>query len=254
MRSRLVACLALAAAGALLLCGAVPAGAACGGVQRAQAHKKHKRYRAPLVVGDSVVLGAMRQLAAVGYEVDTRGCRQFSEGVAVLRRRRHTHSLPHFAVIALGANWVITRREVHQAMRIMGRKRMLGLMTPRELGGGSGSDARLLRDEGRRHPKRIKVLDWVTYSAGHGSWFAGDGLHLGPGGARGMARLYRRALRYAAPPHHKPRPKRPPPPPPAPSPEPPPAPAAGAAYSRMWPARSLLTISSAAIAAPAGDR
>jgi hypothetical protein len=217
--------LALAATLAISVVVASAAEAACGGVEHAKPHKKHKRFRAPLAIGDSVMLGAMPELTRAGYEVDTRGCRQFSEGVGVLRRRRHTHSLPRLAVIALGANWVITRREVHQAMRIMGRRRVLGLVTPRELGGGSGGDARLVRSEGRRHPKRIKVLDWVSYSAGHGGWFAGDGLHLGPAGARGFARLFRRDLRFAKPPPRKKHRPQPPPPPPVPPPQPPPQPA-----------------------------
>jgi hypothetical protein len=222
-----------------------------------KALKKHKRFRAPLAIGDSVMLGAMRQIAGVGYEVNVRGCRQFSEGVDILSRRRHSHSLPHLVVIHLGANWVITRKEVHQALRIMGHRRVLGLVTPRELGGGSGSDASLVRSEGKRHPKRVKVLDWVKYSAGRG-WFGGDGLHLGPSGARGLARLLRRALRYEAPPRPKrPRKQEPPPPPPQPTPPPvpapPPEPQTGT-YSTSWPFRSLFTISSAAIAAPAGVR
>lgn len=205
---------------------APPAEGACGGTEHMQARKKQKRFRPPLAIGDSVMLGAMRQIASSGYEVDTRGCRQFSEGVDILRRRRHQHSLPRFVVIALGANWVITRREVHAALRIMGPKRVLGLVTPRELGGGSGSDARLVRSEGRRHPNRVKVLDWVARSAGRGGWFAGDGLHLSPSGARGLARLLRRDRRLAAPPppRRKPRPKPPPPPPPPPLPPAPPAP------------------------------
>lgn len=43
------------------------------------------------------------------------------------------------------------------------------------------------------------MLDWVAYSAGHPGWFAADGIHLGPGGAAGFARLLRRGLRAAAP-------------------------------------------------------
>jgi len=56
-----------------------------------------------------------------------------------------------------------------------------------------------LRAAGRRHPERVVVLDWVAYSAGHPSWFAPDGLHLGPGGAEGLARLLERGFLEANP-------------------------------------------------------
>jgi hypothetical protein len=99
----------------------------------------------------------------------------------------------------LGANWKIEPSEVRQALRLVGPGRVLGLVTPREEGGGSGSDAAVMRAAGRRHPGRVVVLDWVAYTGGHSGWFASDGLHLGPGGAGALARLLRTALPYANP-------------------------------------------------------
>jgi len=210
---------------ALALALPAPADAACGTTQHAKPVKRHKRFRAPLAIGDSVMLGAVRSLAGAGFEVDTRGCRQMGEGLDVLRRRRHTHSLPHLVVVALGANWVITRQEIRRALAIVGKRRVLGLVTPRELGGGSGSDARVIRSAAKRHRGRIKLLDWVSYSARHGNWFAGDGLHLSLSGAKGFTRLLKRAMPLANPhPKEKRPPKKPPaaaPPPPAPAPPPP---------------------------------
>jgi hypothetical protein len=48
-----------------------------------------------------------------------------------------------------------------------------------------------VRTAGRRWPNRVRVIDWVSYSAGRSGWFAGDGIHLGAAGASGMARLLR---------------------------------------------------------------
>jgi hypothetical protein len=137
------------------------------------------------------------ELSRAGFEVDVRGCRQMREGLHVLRARRRAGTLPRVVVVALGANWVIHMSEIRQALAILGRERVLGLVTPRESGGGSGSDAGVIRAAVRRYPNRVRVLDWVRYSAGHGGWFAGDGLHLGPGGARGLTRLLSRVLRLA---------------------------------------------------------
>jgi hypothetical protein len=176
-----------------LTLGAGAAHAGCGGVKHAAAAKRGGGTRAPLVIGDSVLLGAVRQVAAAGFEVDTRGCRQVGEGLKVIAARRRAHTLPPVVVLALGTNGSIRMRDIRAALRIVGSERVLGLVTPRELGGGSGADARVVRAAGRRFAGRVLVLDWVRFSRGHGGWFAGDGIHLGPGGAAGLARLLRRA-------------------------------------------------------------
>jgi lysophospholipase L1-like esterase len=190
--------LALALAFMLVLDGAVAH--ACGGVKTAAAVKRGGGGRAPLVIGDSVLLGAVSQVAAAGFEVNTRGCRQMREGLQIIAARKRAKTLPHLVVIALGANGSIAASQIREAMRLVGRDRVLGLVTPRELGGGESSDARNIRAAGRRFPGRVIVLDWVRFSAGQGGWFAGDGLHLGPGGARGLARLLRGALALAVEP------------------------------------------------------
>ena len=63
------------------------AGAACGGVRTAYpAKKRDRQYAPPLAIGDSVMLGAVPQLARAGLEVNARGCRQMSEGLRVIRQ------------------------------------------------------------------------------------------------------------------------------------------------------------------------
>jgi hypothetical protein len=180
-----------------------PAEAVCGGVKRFHTHRDVGPGGPPLAIGDSVMFGAGKQLAAEGFEVDVRGCRQMSEGLRVLKKRRRADTLPEVVVVALGANWTIEPSEVRAALHILGRRRTLGLVTPREDGGGSGSDASVVRAAGRHYPNRVKVFDWVAYSRGHGDWFGGDGLHLGPAGARGLARLLRGAFKLITPLHDR---------------------------------------------------
>jgi hypothetical protein len=178
---------------------ATAAEAGCGGVRYMRAAKRPKHGRPPLAIGDSTMLLAMRNLSKVGYNVDAHGCRGMEEGLAILRRRRAKHILPHLAVIALGADFTIRRSQIRRALNYLGPDRVLGLVTPRELGGGSGSDAANVRWAGDHFKKRVFVLDWVKYSRGHGSWFQPDGLHLTFAGARGLARLFKKALPYAQP-------------------------------------------------------
>jgi hypothetical protein len=180
----------------LSMLSAPAAQAGCGGVETAS--PKHKvAPRPPLAVGDSSMLLALPALARVGYKVNARGCRQFAEGLRLLRQARRSHQLPHLAVLALGADASVTGGQIQQAKKILGPKRKLGLVTPRELGGGESNDARVIRNAGQRDPERVKVLDWVRYSAGHSSWFQPDGLHLTFSGAKAFARLLKKLIRLA---------------------------------------------------------
>ena len=174
------------------------ASAACGGVRTAYPPKKDRRFAPPLAIGDSVMLGAVPQVARAGLEVNTRGCRQMSEGLRLLRARRGTF-LPSRVVLALGANWSISFRQLRAALRIVGPRRLLVLVTPRETGGGQSGDAWAMRRAARRFPRRVRLLDWVRHSRGRSGWFAGDGLHLSRTGARAYARLLGRATRMRPP-------------------------------------------------------
>jgi hypothetical protein len=192
----------LAAVAAAAVTAALPAAAnaGCGGVQWRPAAKKPKHGRAPLAIGDSTMLLAMENLSRAGYNVNAHGCRGMGEGLAILRRRRAEHAMPHLVVLALGADFTISRSQIRRALHYVGKGHVLGLVTPRELGGGSGRDAANVRWAGGTYPKRVVVLDWVRYSAGHGGWFQPDGLHLTYAGARAFARLFKKALPFAQPP------------------------------------------------------
>jgi hypothetical protein len=185
---------ALALVGLLLAAPAAQAG--CGAVETA-APKRKVAPRPPLAIGDSSMLLALPALARVGYKVNARGCRQFSEGLGVLRDGRRHHRLPRLAVLALGADASVSARQIARASKILGPRRKLGLVTPRELGGGESNDAKVIRNAGQRDPVHVKVLDWVHYSAGHSSWFQPDGLHLTFSGAKAFARLLKKLLPLA---------------------------------------------------------
>jgi hypothetical protein len=190
--------IALAASlAALVTMVAAPAAkAGCGGVEKA-VPKRKVAPRPPLAVGDSSMLLALPALARVGYKANARGCRQFAEGLRLVRDARRHHRLPHLVVLALGADASVSAAQINQAKKVLGPKRKLGLVTPRETGGGESKDAEVIRNAGRRDPERVKVLDWVRYSAGHQSWFQPDGLHLTFSGAKAFARLLKKLIPLA---------------------------------------------------------
>lgn len=143
--------------------------------------------RPPLAIGDSVMLGAAPNLAAAGFEVDAKGGRVMRHALTMLRRRGAR--LPRMVVIALGTNVPVTSREIERALRILGRERVLGLVTPlrswRPFGTG------VMRRAARRHPRRVRLVDWASAASRHSNWLWGDGTHLRPVGARAYTRLIR---------------------------------------------------------------
>ena len=167
--------------------------AACGGVRHYSPSNAH-RSPAPLAIGDSVMLGAVEEMASAGFEVNVRGCRQMSEGLDVLSSRKSAGALPDVVVVALGNNWTVSTSEIRRAMRIVGPRRLLGLVTPR---GVMASARTSIRAAGLRWRERVKVLDWAARSAGKAwTW---DGLHLTPAGARGFTRLLSEAKSWPLP-------------------------------------------------------
>ena len=184
-----------------LLWSAAPAAqAGCGGTQVRHTANKRNKGRAPLVIGDSVLLGAMKETTAAGFNLNTRGCRQWGEGMRVIRGYKRAGHLPHLVVMELGTDWTVSVRQIRAAMGLVGPKRMLGLMTPREVGGYDGPDAANMRKVAKRFPDRTVLLDWVSHTHGRGGWFQPDGIHLTLAGADGFGAFLKTSLPYADPP------------------------------------------------------
>jgi lysophospholipase L1-like esterase len=192
---------ALVALLALTVVGAEVARAACGGVEQVKPRKDVTLGRSPIAIGDSPMLLALGDLAKVGYKANARGCRQWTEGLDLIRALKRKDHLPRLVVVALGSNGSVTKGDIRDALDLVGKRRSLGLVTPREVGGVSGHDADVVRTQARKHKHRTVLLDWVKYSAGHPAWFQADGLHLTFDGAAAMARLFQRPLKHLPPPH-----------------------------------------------------
>jgi hypothetical protein len=110
-----------------------------------------------------------------------------AEGLDIMRARKRAGRLPSFVILALGANSPVRAADVRTALRILGPHRTLGLATHRTWFGKPGPDTRTIRHVARRHPQRIRLLDWVAYAAPHPSWFVIDGMHANTLGSRKFA-------------------------------------------------------------------
>jgi lysophospholipase L1-like esterase len=191
----------LVATGFVVLVLAIPASAeaGCGRTKHFASTADAGVGQAPLAIGDSVLLGAAEETAAIGYDVDVRGCRQMAEGLDVLRRHARADGLPRVVVIALGSNSSITRGEVRTALRILGPDRILGLVTPREIRGTSYTDAATLRAAATSWPRRIALVDWVKHTKRHKGMAYSDGIHLTAAGQLAMALLLKAPLDRVGP-------------------------------------------------------
>jgi hypothetical protein len=192
------AVLALAVALAL---GAAPASADCRGVAHRAPRRIDPGRRPPLAIGDSTMEFAVPGLAAAGFEANARKCRPMFEALDMLRRYRRQHRLANVVLINLGDNGGISTQQILDALRIMGPRRILVMVTPRK-----GHDANVIRAAGRRFPRRMRVLDWVRYTVGHPRYFDGDGLHLTPEGDRAFVRFCKPVLALNRPVRRSPRP------------------------------------------------
>jgi hypothetical protein len=148
----------------------------------------------PLAIGDSVLLGAARQVAGQGYEVDAREGRFMRHALRILRHLRRDNRHPPLIVIAIGTNTPPTSAELDRALHLIGRHQTLALVTPLRSWSALPDPAAWALH--RRHPRRVRILDWAMYAAGHDSWFYADGTHLRPSGALAYARLLGSLLHF----------------------------------------------------------
>jgi hypothetical protein len=184
----------------LYLPGGTAAGGGCGEVETTTATKDvNPSGPEPLAIGDSVMLLALNDLANVGYDTNGQGCRSFAEGLAAARAKRKQGELPHLVVLALGTDGPVSAHGIRKALKIAGPHRVLGLVTPRELGGNASFDATVMRRAAAKKRTRIVLFDWVKFSDGHGDWFQPDHCHLSYAGAAAFARLLAKGTRFSRP-------------------------------------------------------
>ena len=139
----------------------------------------------PIGIGDSVMRGARTQLRARGFMVNATVSRQFWEGVDLVERLARNGELPRRAVVHLGNNGYLSMESCHQLVDAVGRRELafVNLRLPRSW--RRENNDRLERCA--RGAPNVHVIDWAGHARGHDAWFADDGYHLTPLGARRYA-------------------------------------------------------------------
>ena len=148
-----------------------------------------------LAIGDSVMLGAVREIRRQfsSVEVNAAVSRQFNDGIRILRARLAAGTLPDIVVIHLGTNGPISKRQFDQAMSVLKGVRLVVFVNVKVPRPWESYTNRTLSQNVARHPNAV-LVDWRGASAGVDNAFARDGIHLNREGAQAYARLIAAAI------------------------------------------------------------
>ena len=146
---------------------------------------------AVIAIGDSVMVGAapalQSRLGPSGY-IDAHIGRQFEDGVHVAQSYRDGGRLGRAVVVHLGDNGAITPAQIDELLGSLAGVPNVLLVNVRVTKPWQDEVNHALADAVGRHPG-VKLVDWFSFSAPHGGWFAGDGTHLTEAGAAAFADL-----------------------------------------------------------------
>lgn len=146
-------------------------------------------------VGDSVMLGASSALRQdiPSIEVDAVVSRQWDAGVAAVGADRDSGRLRPTLVVDLGTNGTVSAAQFDAMVRAATGSRRIVIVTVRVPRPWETEVNGALR-AGVSRTRGTVLVDWYAASAGHPEWFAPDGYHLEPAGARAFASLVAAAV------------------------------------------------------------
>ena len=147
-----------------------------------------------VAVGDSVMLGAQSALteAMPGIRVDAKVGRQFDAISDVVGWYESEGLIPETLVVHAGTNGTFTDADLDQMMERAGDRRVV-LVNAKVSRPWQDLVNQRLAAGVRRHPNAV-LVDWFSLASAHPEWFAADGAHLRPDGARAYAELIRANL------------------------------------------------------------
>jgi peptidoglycan/LPS O-acetylase OafA/YrhL len=148
-----------------------------------------------IAIGDSVMLGAVPQLAAAidGIQVNATVSRQVSTGIALLQELRGQGVIGEVMIIGLGSNGTFTNGQFDQIMSILAdvpKVIFVNVKVPRSWEQSNDS----VIDEGVPRYPNARLVDWYDASASHPEFFQADEYHLRADGATAYASLIAAAI------------------------------------------------------------
>jgi peptidoglycan/LPS O-acetylase OafA/YrhL len=147
-----------------------------------------------LAVGDSVMLGSQNALkeAMPGITVNAKVGRQFDTLLQVVQWFVSEGKAPGPIIVHAGTNGTFSDKDLDRLFEIAGDRQVLLVNAKVERPWQDLVNERLAA-AAERHPNAV-LVDWYGLSSQHPEWFAPDGAHLRPAGARAYAELIRSHL------------------------------------------------------------
>jgi len=149
-------------------------------------------------IGDSVMLDVAPYLseAMPGIVIDGKIGRQLTEASGVVQQLSRNGQLGHKVILELGTNGSFTKEQLDDLLADLKSdsvKKIIVVNTrvPRPW----ESMVNQALSDAAAEDSRITIIDWYSASAGQDSYFAPDGVHLNPSGARAYAALVVKALK-----------------------------------------------------------
>jgi len=141
-------------------------------------------------IGDSVMMGAVRELQRVFVDVniDVLLGRSAINTVEVLRQRRAAGQLGSVVVIHVGNNGIFSVAMFDEGMRALDGAEQVIFVNDRVPRQWEHPNNVMLTENVRRYPKAV-LVDWYATTQDHPELFWNDGMHLRPDGAKLYAEL-----------------------------------------------------------------
>jgi hypothetical protein len=147
-----------------------------------------------LAIGDSVMLGAARELAARGATVDAMKSRSVRQALEIVNYLKSIRRLGSIVVIHLGTNSTTSTAVLDDIMASLSDTPLVLFLTvhvpsePRQ-----SINNRLINALPTRYGN-VKVLDWYSVAQQYPEYLYSDKTHLRPAGARFYADLIMQAV------------------------------------------------------------
>jgi peptidoglycan/LPS O-acetylase OafA/YrhL len=130
-----------------------------------------------LAVGDSVMLGSAKKLAAHGITVDAAKNRQVIEAAQIFNYYESVNKLGNYVVLHLGTNGTTKAATLDEVLKpLSGVAHVIVLTTHVPTKAYEKINNELINALPARYPN-VQILDWYTLSKGHPEWFSGDQVH-----------------------------------------------------------------------------
>lgn len=147
-------------------------------------------------IGDSVMLGARETLKKVipGTKVDAAVSRFPGAFVGKLKRYAKQGKLAPTVVLHAGTNGVMPEAMLREMLDTLADTPRVVVLTTSMPRSWRAPNNKVIASVVPDYPNAV-LVDWYAESKDHPDWFASDGIHLTPTGARAYAKLIKTAVR-----------------------------------------------------------